>query len=131
MMAPSACTASRSSTPSLSGSATATALTSPRIWRKRTLAELTLALVHEHMEPARSVDDRGVGIAVAVQISPGKAANARNSGKRMNVQECAIAVVAQNGRNAAVGPEYDIEVAIRLDVHRPGAGVRRINDRLG
>ena len=64
------CTASRSRTPSLLASATATAFTSPKSAGKRALAELTLALVHEHVQLARSIDDRGIRIAVTVQDQP-------------------------------------------------------------
>ncbi len=44
--------------------------------RQRTLLELSLAKIHEHVKFARAVDDRGVRIAVAVEISPGKSGHA-------------------------------------------------------
>ena len=51
---------------------------------KRALAELSLALIHEDMKPARAVNDRRVGIAVAIEISPGKAAQPGDSSEGMD-----------------------------------------------
>src|SRR5579862_5760998 len=51
---------------------------------ERTLAELALPLIHEYVKPSRAVDDRGIGVTVAIQIGPCEPEHARDSGKRMN-----------------------------------------------
>ena len=122
-MAPSACTASRSRMPSLLASATAIAFTDGKSGGQRALAELSLPLVHEDVKLARAIDDRGIGIAVAVEIGPGKSAHAGNSGEGMNRQKRSVAVVSQDSRHAVVRAQHDVEIAVGFDVHRPRAGV--------
>ena len=82
------------------------------------------------MKFACSVNDRSVGIAVAIEIGPGKAAHARNSSEGMDREKCAVPVVSQNGRDAGAGPEHDIQIAIGFDIHGPRPGVGRVGDGL-
>ena len=87
MMAPSACTASRSRIPSLLASATAIAFTDGKLGGQRHARGIVPAarFMNTCSLPA-AVNDRGVGIAVAIKIGPGKSAHAGNSGKGMNRQ---------------------------------------------
>ena len=62
--------------------------------RQRAFAELALPLIHKNMKSSLRVNDRGIGIAVSVEISPGKAAQARDSGEGMNIGEGSVAVVS-------------------------------------
>ena len=48
----------------------------PKIGRDGTFAELALALVDKDVKPSRSIDDRGIRIAVSGKISPDKLAHA-------------------------------------------------------
>ncbi len=111
-------------------SATATALTEDKPGQ-RTLLELSLPQIHEHVKLARAVDDRGIGIAVAVEISPGKTAHAGDSGKGMNGQERAVAIISQDRRRAVFCAEHDIEISVSFNVHRPRAGIAAIGYRFG
>ena len=68
--------------------------------RQGTLAELPLPLVHKYMRASGAIDDCGIGISVAIKISPGKSAQAVDSSKRMNRQKCPVAVISQNQRQS-------------------------------
>ena len=83
------------------------------------------------MKSSPRVNDRGIGIAVSVEISPGKAAQARDSGEGMNIGEGSVAVVSQDDGNAIARAEDDIEIAVGLDINRPRPGVMRIDHRPG
>ena len=117
--------------PSLLASATATALTDDKPGGQRALLELSLPKIHEDVKPARAIDDRGIGIAVAVEIRPGKPVHAGNSGEGMNGQKGSIAIISQDRRRAVFCAQHDIEIAVGFDVHRPRAGVAGIGDRFG
>ena len=81
-------------------------------------------------KPARAIDHRGVGIAIAIEIRPGKLAQMPEiPAKGMNRQERAVAIIAQNCGQSVRCAQHDVEIAIGLDVHRPRAGVRRIESR--
>ena len=102
----------------------------PKIGRNRTFAELALALIDKDVKPSRSIDDRGIRIAVSVKISPDKLAHARDSGKGTNVHERPIPVVPQNNRNTLARPKHDIKIAIRFNVDRPCANIASIEHGL-
>ena len=91
--------------------------------------KLSLSQIHEHVQPARAIDDRSIRVAISVQISPGKTVDAGNSGKGMNGQKGAVAVISQDCRNALFGAEYEVEVAIRFDIHRPRSAVVSVHYR--
>ena len=74
---------------------------------------------------------RGIGIAIAIEISPGKPAYAGNSVEGMNGQKCAISIISQDGRSAGFGPEHDIEIAVGFNIDRPRSGVGRVGYRFG
>ena len=98
---------------------------------QRALLELSLTKIHEDVQPARAIDDRGIGIAVAIQIGPGKPAYAGNSVEGMNGQEGSISIISQDGRSAGFCAQHDIEIAVGFNVHRPRSGVAGIGDRFG
>ncbi len=75
------------------------------------------------MKPAASINDRGIGIAVAIKISPGKTAQPRHSGKGVNRQKRTIPVVSQDRGDAVVGAKHDVQIAIGFNVNRPRTGV--------
>ena len=94
------------------------------------LTELTLPLVVEDVQTPLCVDERGVGIAVAIKIGPRKSEQAGDTGKGMNGREGVVAVVSQDERKAVFGAENDVEVTVGFDVDSPGADVAGVGDVL-
>ena len=74
--APVSSTATRASVPAPLTSATVTAFTCGQIIRERKLAKYAASLVMKEMQHSRAIDHGGIGIAVAIQVDPGKAAQA-------------------------------------------------------
>src|ERR1700734_4188783 len=70
-----------------------------------------------------SVNDRGVGVAVSINVSPNKLVNPGDSGKGMNRRECSVAIITEHGGQAACRPQDNVEVAVCLNVHGPRACV--------
>ena len=70
---------------------------------------------------AASVQERGVGIAVAVQIGPGEFTEIRCPVKRLKRAEGAVAVVTEYRNLARPRGQNQVEVAVQFDVGRPDA----------
>src|SRR5262249_26996249 len=98
--------------------------------RQRTVAKLSLAFVHEDVQMASAVDDGSVRIAVCVEIGPGESLYSRDSSERMDGQECAVSIVAEDRWFALRTAEHDVEIAIGFDINCPGAGVSCVGYRL-
>ncbi len=94
-----------------------------QIARRRKLAKDACSLVMKEMQKTRAIDHGGIGIAVAIQIDPGKAAQAGNPGKRMHGSKRSIAIVSQHYRRPLVGTKQDVHIPIGFDIDRPRAGV--------
>ena len=73
--------------------------------------------------------ERRVRHAVAVEVAPGEAAQARDAGERPLLGERAVAVVAQHQRRALDRGQHHVEVALGVDVGRPGAERGRAQER--
>ncbi len=86
------------------------------------------AIVHEKMEATGAVDDGSIGIAVAIEVGPGKACHARNICKRLDGGEGAVSIVAQHLRHSLFCSHHDVQIAVGFDVHGPRAGVAGVED---
>ena len=73
------------------------------------------------MHAARRVEQDRVRVAVDVQIAPAEAAQAGHRRERPHRLERTVGVVAQHPRRLVHGSVDDVEVAVHLDVRRPGA----------
>ena len=93
------------------------------ICRHRDLAEVSASFVVKDVQLPRAIDQRSIGIAIAVQVGPHKLVHARDSGERMNGREGPITVVAKHCRRPACGAQQDIQIAVRLNVESPRAGI--------
>ena len=80
---------------------------------------------------ARAIDQRCVGISIAVEIGPDKLPNAGDGREGVRGQECAVAVVSQDKGKAGGCACHNVEVAICLDVNGPGPGIGRSEQSRG
>ncbi len=83
--------------------------------------------IKKHMQMACAIDQRRIGVAVAVEVSPDKLTNPGDPVKRMNREKRAVPIVAQHNRKPTCLPHHNVEIAISLDVNRPCPGVRRVD----
>src|SRR6185369_11256823 len=67
--------------------------------------KLPLPLVAENPQSIRAVDQCGIRIAVGVDVCPGKIQESTDAGKRMNLEESAVAVITQNGGQRLIDSE--------------------------
>src|SRR5215208_6291379 len=56
-------------------------------------SKLPLPLVIKNMELQWTIDDRGVGVTISVEIGPGKVSQSLNVWKWLNLSEAAVTVV--------------------------------------
>ena len=91
--------------------------------------EVPGAIIMEYTQLSGAVDEGSIGIPIAIEVGPDELLDAGNARERMNRGKRAIAVVAQDCRRTGLSAEYNIEVAVGLDVHGPGTGVRRVENR--
>src|SRR5579871_511623 len=78
-----------------------------------------------------AVDQRDIGVAVAVEITPGKSPQAGDARERMQNDESAVPVISQHGWDAASCAEHDIEIAVRFDIYGPSAYIFAGENMLG
>ena len=61
---------------------------------ERELAKYASSLVMKEMQRARAIDHGSIGIAITIQVDPGKAPQARNPSERLYRGKRSIAVVS-------------------------------------
>ena len=71
------------------------------------------------MHHALAVEERGVGVAVDVEVSPAEVAESGHAGKRTLPLPRAVCVVAQHRRRPGGRTEDHVEISVHLDVGRP------------
>ncbi len=103
--------------------------------RRGHLAKLPGLTVFEHMNLARCVEQRGVRIAIAIQIGGRERPQTDDAGEGAEHPPGAVAVVAE-GRGRLVAHAGDeVEVAVHFEVHGPHSetvgGQRRASRRSG
>jgi len=81
------------------------------------------------MQMVRSIDQSRIGIAIAVEVGPGKLTNARDAMKWVDWEKRTVAIVAQHGGRATSLSHHNVKIAVRLDVHSPGSRVRCVDHR--
>src|SRR5215213_4130566 len=67
-----------------------------KICGQDTLAELTLAFITEDVQFSDTVDQRGVGIAVGVEVAPGEVVDSLNGRENIHLFKGTVTVVSQN-----------------------------------
>ena len=73
------------------------------------------------MQIATLADHHGVAVAIAVDVGPGKRAQASHSRKRPELLPRAVAVVAKDDRISPANAGNQIDVAVHLDIRGPHA----------
>ena len=75
------------------------------------------------------VEQRGIRIAVAVQITPREGTQSGDAGKRLQTSPRSVAVISERHWRPTVDADDDVEVAVHFEIGGPGSetvGVQRL-----
>ena len=88
---------------------------------------MSLPLIAKNVEPAGTINERSIGIAVGIEIRPGEIDESDDTAEGLNLDESAISIVSQDDGKSFFRSKNKIEISVGFDIRGPRCPVFAID----